>query len=125
VAVAAAGLAAISFSMSGGGGNNAGPPPAGLAGSWESIPESNAGGGVVQLELDRSGGTLTATGCSGDLTPREIGSDEWVFRYVDTSGKRGCPRRLTVTASRAGDTLELDARRPGGLPYVSGTLRRR
>jgi hypothetical protein len=124
VAVAAAGLAAVSFSLSGGG-DNSGPGPSGIAGTWESLPDANAGGGVVQLELARSGGTLTAGGCSGDLTPRERGSDDGVFRYVDTSGERGCPRVLTVDVSLAGrDTLRVEARRRGGRELFSETLRR-
>lgn len=124
VAVAAAGVAAVSFSMSGDGGG-ASPPPAGIAGTWESLPESNAGGGVVRLDLSRSGGTLTAGGCSGDLTPRQRGTDEWVFRYVDDSGERDCPRVLRVDVSRAGrDTLRVEARRRGGRELFTETLRR-
>ena len=125
VAVAAAGVAAVSFSMSGGGGNSAGPPPAGIAGTWESLPSSNAGGGVVELELSRSGGTLTAGGCSGELAPRESATNKGVFRYVDESGERGCPRVLRVDVSLAGrDKLRVEARRRGGRELFTETLRR-
>jgi hypothetical protein len=124
VAVAAAGVAAVSFSMSGGG-NNAGPAPPGITGTWESVPASDAGGGVVQLELSRSGGTLTAGGCTGELTPRGSGSGERAFRYVDTSGERGCPRVLRVDVSLAGrNTLRVEARRRGGRELFTETLRR-
>jgi hypothetical protein len=122
VAVAAAGVAAVSFSMSGGGGRNAAPPPSAITGTWESLPSSNAGGDIVQLELSRSGGTLTASGCTGELTPR---TEEGVFRYVDTSGERGCPRVLRVDVSPAGrDTLRVEARRRGGRELFTETLRR-
>ena len=73
----------------------------------------------MQLEVAPSGGTLVAGRCGGDLTPVATGSDPWVFRYVDRSGERGCPRRLRVTVSlESPDTLRVDARR------FSGTLRR-
>jgi hypothetical protein len=91
---------------------DAGPVTPGIAGSWVSLPGADAG---VQLELTRSGGTLAIGGCTGELTAR--GDD--VFTYEDTSGERGCPRRMRVTVSLEGsDTLRIDARR------FSGTLRR-
>jgi hypothetical protein len=123
VAVAVAGVAAVSFSMSGGGGGNAAPPPSAITGTWESIPSGGAGGGGgVELELSRSGGTLSVGGCTGDLTPR---TEEAVFRYVDTSGKRDCPRVLRVDVSPVGrDTLRVEARRRGGRELFTETLRR-
>ena len=124
VAVAAAGVAAVSFSMSGGGGNSAGPPASGLEGTWQSLP-ADAAGDEVQLELSRSGGTLTAGRCSGDLKPRETGTDEWVFRYVDTSGDRACPQVLRVVVSLVDrDTLRVEAQRRGGRELSTETLMR-
>jgi hypothetical protein len=124
VAVAAAGIAAVSFSMSGGsGGGGAGPPPSRITGTWHSLPGANESDGVVQLELARSGGTLTVGGCTGDLTPR--GSGQGTFRYVDTSRERSCPRVLSVDVSQAGDDkVRVEARRRSGREYVSETLRR-
>jgi hypothetical protein len=97
------------------------PAPTGIAGSWESLPGAGSGGGsVVRLELTRKGGTLAIGGCTGELTPR--GDD--VFAYQDTSGARGCPRRMRVTVSLVDrDSLELEARRRGR-EYASATLRR-
>ena len=71
------------------------------------------GAPVVRLELTRSGGTLAVGGCTGELTPR----DDGVFAYEDTSGERGCPRRMRVTVSLVDrDTLRIEARRRGR-PY--------
>ena len=110
-------------SVGGNGGNpgDAGPASPGIAGSWELVPGSGAGGAPdVQLELTRSGGTLAIGRCTGELTAR--GDD--VFAYRDTSGDRECPRRMRVTVSLVDrDTLELEARRRGR-EYVSATLRR-
>ena len=97
-----------------GGGSAA--PAASIAGSW-ATPPTGAGSEepVVLLEVARSGGTLAVDNCTGDLTPTETGSDEWVFSYADTSGKRGCPRRMLVTVSLVNrNTLRVTARRPGG-----------
>ena len=101
---------------------DAGPASQGFAGSWESVPGAGAGGEpVVRLELTRSGGTLAVGGCAGELAPR----DDGVFAYEDTSGERGCPRRMRVTVSLVDrDTLRIEARRRGR-PYVSQTLERR
>lgn len=118
-------FAGVRYIGDGGGGSTAAPEPSGIAGSWETLPASGAHVPNVQLQVARSGGTLTVDGCTGDLAPRESGSTEWAFSYVDTSGERGCPRRLSVTVSLEGrDTLRLEARRRGR-PYVSATLRRR
>jgi hypothetical protein len=103
-----------------GGGSSSAPEPSGIAGSWETLPASGAHAPNVQLQVARSGGTLTVDECAGSLTPRETGPDEWVFAYEDTSGERGCPRRMRVTVSLADrNTLQVDARN------FSGTLRRR
>ena len=106
-----------------GGAGDAGPATPGIVGSWESRPGAGGGGGsAVRLELTRSGGTLAIGGCTGELTPR--GDD--VFAYENTSGGRGCPRRLRVTLSLVGrDSLRLEARRLGGRVFASGLLRRR
>ena len=93
----------------------AGPASQGIAGSWESLPGAGAEEPVARLELERSGGTLAIGGCTGDLTPR----DEGVFAYRDTSGGRGCPRRMRVRVTLVDrDTLEIDSR------SFSGTLTR-
>ena len=106
------------FRSVGNGGNpgDAGPATPGIAGSWELVPASNAGGAPdVQLELTQSGGTLAIGRCTGELTAR--GDD--VFAYRDTSDERGCPRRMRVMVSlESSDTLRIDARR------LSATLRR-
>jgi hypothetical protein len=105
------------FRMVGGDGGNPGdaaPATPGIAGSWEDMPaDGGAGGGsTVDLELTRTGGTLVVGRCRGELTPR--GDD--VFAYRDTSGKRGCPRRMRVTVSLVGrDTLEIDSRLFSGM----------
>lgn len=94
---------------------DAGPASPGIAGSWEPLPGAGAEEPVVQLELTRSGGTLAIGGCTGELTPR--GDD--VFAYRDTSGKRGCARRMRVMVSLIGrDSLEIESR------SFSGTLTR-
>jgi hypothetical protein len=105
-----------------GGAGDAGPASQGIAGSWESVPGAGAGGApVVRLELTRSGGTLAIGSCKGELTPR--GDD--VFAYRDTSGGRGCPRRMRVTVSQVDrDTLRVAVKRRG-IPSVSHTLERR
>jgi hypothetical protein len=122
VAVAAAGVAAVSFSMFGGGGNGAGPPPSGLAGTWSAAGMGLEASTRVSFDSSGEGGTLSVGECSGSLRRLERS----VFAYTDTSGEPGCPRRLRVTVSLTGDTLRLDATRPGGRrPYVSGTLQRR
>ena len=107
------------FSYLGGEGGNpgdAGPASPGIAGSWELVPGAGSGGApTVQLELTRSGGTLAVDECAGELTPR--GDD--VFAYRDTSGKRGCPRRMRVMVSLIRrDSLEIESR------AFSGTLTR-
>jgi hypothetical protein len=107
-----------------GGGSAA--PAASAAGSW-ATPPTGAGSEepVVLLELARSGGTLAVDNCAGDLSPTETHSDEWVFSYADTSGERGCPRRMTVTVSLADrNTLRVAARRPGGRVEFAGTVSR-
>ena len=125
VAVAAAGIAAVSFSLSGGG-NNAAPVPSGFTGSWQSPGMGLDTSPLVTIDSTGERGTLTVGACTGSLRRVERASDPPVFAYTDTSGERGCPRRLRVTVSLADrDTLELDARRPGGRRHVSAKLRRR
>jgi hypothetical protein len=117
-------FAGVRYIGDGDGGTSAAPEPSGIAGSWETVPTSAGHVPIVQLEVARSGGTLTVDGCTGDLTPRESGSSEWAFRYVDSSGERGCPRQMSVTVSLVNrGTLRVDARRRGR-EYFSGTLRR-
>jgi hypothetical protein len=119
------GFAALRYIGDDGGGATA-PVPSGIAGSWGTPPSGAAAQHIVQLEVARSGGTLTVDGCTGDLTPRETGADdEWVFSYADTSGERRCPRRMIVTVSLVDrSTLRVEGRRPGGREVFSGTLRR-
>jgi hypothetical protein len=126
VAVLAAGVAAVSFSMSGDGGNSAGPELSRIAGTWSSPGIGAEAAPQVSFDDTGQAGTLMGGGCTGDLRLRERTSDTWVFAYTDESGERGCPRRLTVTVSLTGrDRLKIDAHRPGGRLYASETMRRR
>lgn len=105
--------------------SNSGGEPAGVAGSWETVPGDASHDRVVQLELTDEGGTMTVERCSGDLAPLETSANRWVLGYTDTSGERGCPRRLEVTVVLRDDgTLALGARRRGR-PYVAAMLERR
>jgi hypothetical protein len=120
VGVLALAVGIATFSYIGGDGGNpgdAGPASPGITGSWEEVPEAGAGGGsTVELELTRSGGTLTFGDCKGELTPRGDG----VFAYRDTSGEPQCPLRMRVTVSLIGrDTLRIESRE------FSGTFQRR
>jgi hypothetical protein len=110
----------------GGDGGGSAAPAASVVGSW-ATPPTGAGSHerVVQLEVARSGGTLAVDNCTGDLTPRETGSDEWVFSYADTSGERGCPRRMIVTVSLVDrNSLRVAARRPSGRVEFAGKVSR-
>jgi hypothetical protein len=112
----AVGFATFRYVAGDGTTGSTGPAPTGIAGSWESLPGAGAHEPVAQLELTRSGGTLAVDSCTGELTPR--GDD--VFAYEDTSGERGCPRRMRVTVTLVDrNTLEIASR------SFSGTLRRR
>jgi hypothetical protein len=105
----------------GGGGHAA---PAGLTGSWETLPTAAGLEPSVKLEVSRSGGSLSVNKCAGSLTPRVTDSEEWAFAYRDTSGTPGCPRRMSVTLTLVdSDTLHLEARRRGR-EYLDTTLRR-
>ena len=118
------GFATFRYVAEDGGPGNAAPASA-VAGSWETMPTSSGSDHNVQLELARTGGTLTVDGCTGELTPLETGSREWMLAYKDTSGERRCPRRMNVTLTLVGsDTLRLEARRRGR-EYLDTTLRRR
>jgi hypothetical protein len=120
------GFAILQYSGRETGGGSA-APAASIAGSW-ATPPTGAGSEepVAQLEVARSGGTLAVDNCTGDLTPRETASDDkWVFSYADTSGKRGCPRRMIVTVSLVDrNTLRVAARRPGGRVEFADTVNR-
>jgi hypothetical protein len=111
--------------MGGDGGGGGHAAPAGLTGSWQALPSAAGHDPLVQLQVTRSGGTLSVDECTGDLTPRDTASDEWVFAYWDTSGERRCPRRMSVTLTLVdSDTLRLEARRRGR-EYIDTTMRRR
>jgi hypothetical protein len=110
-------LAAAQYAGDGGGGSPAGPAPSGIVGSWE--------GADVRLEVTPTGGTLRRSGCSGTLALRTAGDDEAVYRYTDTSGRRGCPRRKVVRLSLVGpDALRIEGRRGASLETAETLARR-
>jgi hypothetical protein len=129
LAVLVAGVAAVSFSVSGGGGgSNAGPArtPMGLDGTWQG-QASLVGGEAARLVLeirDDGTGTLRRAGCVGRLTPAQTMGDAALFDY--SSSERGCPRRTQVSVTQVDeDTLRLEERRLDGRPLLDATLRRR
>jgi hypothetical protein len=119
------GFATLRF-IGGEDGGGSAAPAASIAGSWATPPTGTGSKEpVVLLEVARSGGTLTVDNCTGDLTPRETGSDKWVFSYADTSGERGCPRRMIVTMLLVDrNSLVVAARRPGGRVEFAGKVSR-
>ena len=104
--------------------SDAGPAPSSFAGSWQTMPGDKSHDPLVRLDLTDEGGTMTVEDCTGELTPLETGSNRWLLRYTDTSGERGCPRRLAVTVSlRDDESLALEARQRGRR-YAIATLER-
>ncbi len=126
VAVLVAGVAAVSFSMSGGGGGASPPKPTSLAGTWQG-QASLVGGDEAQVRLeirDDGTGTLRRAGCAGRLTPAQTMGGGALFDY--SSAERGCPRRTQVSVTSVGaDTLRLEERRLNGRPLLNATLQRR
>jgi hypothetical protein len=127
IAVLVAGVAAVSFSMSGDGGNSASPPkPTSLAGTWQGQAALVGGDdALVRLEIRDDGtGTLRRAGCAGRLTPAQTMSGTALFDY--SSAERGCPRRTQVSVTSVdADTLRLEERRLNGRPLLDATLERR
>ncbi len=136
VAVLVAGVAAVSFSLSGGdGGNGAAPVPTpmSLAGTWQGgatlvggdDPGSFDVGTRVRLEIRDDGtGTLRRGGCAGRLTPAPTMGGAAL--YDSTSAERGCPRRTRVLVMQVdSDTLRIQERRLDGSPLLNATLQRR
>lgn len=112
-----ASAAALQYASDGGGG--APPPPdtieRGIVGSWTGEPTASGERPVVRLELADDGtGTLTRGRCAGTLAPVRAQQKRAVFDYTDTSGRRGCPRRMRVRVTLVDeDTLRVVERRRG------------
>ena len=128
LAVLVAGVAAVSFSMSGGGGGptDAGPQPAGLQGTWQGQASMAAGEvSPLVLEIHEDGtGTLRRAGCVGRLTPARTMGGAALFDY--SSSERGCPRRAQVSLTQVdADTLRLEERSVNGRALLDATLQRR
>lgn len=128
LAVLVAGVAAVSFSMSGG--NNAAPPPddepAGLEGTWQGQASIDAGEvSPLVLEIREDGtGTLRRAGCAGRLTPARTMGGAALFDY--SSSERGCPRRTQVSVTQVDEnTLRLEEWGVNGRSLLNATLQRR